>query len=170
MKKRGRTILISGSTVLAVLAMQPEETAAGVRDKAMIYANIATTLEIASASQMTFGTFAETSEAGTAELSPVNGLIRCNMAVIGGDGSKPAFVTVSADPGQTFGVALSNIARVGRGPLQIEVSSFTHDAGTTPVVDYNGARQLKLGATLYVTSNAPRGTYRGSFDVIVTNN
>jgi hypothetical protein len=165
------TVLITGSAALAVLVLCTTAPAvAQVTDKASAYATIARTLEVASASHMTFGTFVEPSEAGSAELSPVEGLVRCNMAPLGDNASKPAFVTVSADPQQTFGLALSDIARVGRGPLQIEVSSFTHDAGTTPVVDPDGARQLKLGATLYVTRNAPRGIYHGNFDVIVTNN
>lgn len=168
--KRGMNILLSGSAALTVLALYMTPAPAQVTDKASIYATVATTLEVASASHMTFGTFVKPSEAGSAELSPAEGLIRCNMAPLGDNASKPAFVTVSADPQQTFGLALSDIARVGRGPLQIEVSSFTHDGGTTPVVDPSGARQLKLGATLYVTRNVPRGIYRGNFDVIVTNN
>ena len=169
--RRGITTLILGSTALAMLALQPKEGAAAeVSAKAEVYATVATPLEIASATHMTFGTFAEPSEPGSAELSPFEGLVRCNLATLDRNGSKPASITVNADPGQTFGLALSDVARVGNGPMQIEVSSFTHDAGATPVVDYRGARQLKVGATLFVTRDAPSGAYRGNFDVIVTNN
>lgn len=167
---RARKIFATASAVLAVLAMQPQRSAAGITDKAQVRAIVAPVLEIASASELTFGTFAVSRQAGSAELSPVSGLIRCNLAALGRNRSRPAALTISADPGQTFGIALSNVARVGRGPLQIEVSSFTHDAGTTPVVDFNGARQLRLGATLYVTGTVPGGRYRGNFEVIVTNN
>ena len=163
-------IPVLGALLLAVPVAGLAEAAADETAEAMIYATVATSLNVTGSSTMTFGTFAANTEPGTAELSPVKGLVNCNMASIGGNRAKPAYLTITAYPGQTFGVALSNVARVGRGPLQIEVSSFTHDGGPTPVVGFNGVRQIKLGATMYLTKGAPNGVYSGNFDVIVTNN
>ena len=156
--------------MLSVLLAFPAAAPADETAEAMIFATVAANLEVTGSSKMTFGTFAAGIESGTAELSPVKGLINCNMVSTGTNPPEPAYLTVSAYPGQTFGVALSKIARVGRGPLQIEVSSFTHDGGPTPVVGFSGFRLIKLGATMYLTEGAPNGVYSGNFDVIVTNN
>lgn len=163
-------LAVSGAMMLAMLLAGPGRAAADESAEVMIYASVAASLEVTGSSTMTFGTLARNAGSGTAELSPVKGLINCNMAPIGASQPEPAYLTVSAVPGQTFGVALSNVARVGRGPLEIEVASFTHDAGPTPVVGYAGVKQIRLGATMYVTRGAQSGVYSGNFDVIVTNN
>ena len=133
-------------------------------------AKIEQQFQIGEASVLTFGTFARPTFTGTAELSPIEGLLHCNLTSIGRDKSEPATIRIGAVPGQTFGIAVGKAARIGGNSANLEVSLFEHDAGATPVVDASGGLVINIGASLYVAKGTPNGLYKGNFDIIVSNN
>lgn len=119
---------------------------------------------------MSFGTVERPPESASVELTPFSATLNCGLSQIGRERALAASVAIRGMPNQTFSIALPQTARMGRAARNIEVATFTHDAGQTPAIDRNGDLHFNIGATLFVSDRTPSGAYTGSFDVIVSNN
>lgn len=138
--------------------------------QALAFASIGQQVALGKASPMSFGTVERPSESATVELTPFSTTVNCGLSQIGGERALAASISLKGTPNQTFSIALPHNARMGRKARNIEVASFTHDAGATPAIDANGTVQFRVGATLFVSDRTSPGSYTGSFDVIVSNN
>lgn len=147
-------------------------TGAGAADtaQALAFASIGQQVAVRETSPMSFGTVERPPESATVELTPFSTTVNCGLSQIGRERALAASIALKGMPNQTFSIAFPQSARMGRAARDIEVASFTHDAGPTPAIDRNGAIQFRIGATLFVSDRTPSGSYTGSFDVIVSNN
>lgn len=169
MKRRhGETAFALALT--AVFAVAPTVASAADTVQSPAFASIGQQVAVRKASPMSFGTLERPVESASVELTPLSTTVNCGLPQIGGERALAASIALQGAPNQTFSIALPQSARMGRAARDIEVASFTHDAGTTPAIDRNGAVNFNIGATLFVSDRTPSGDYTGSFDVIVSNN
>jgi len=154
----------------AALAAAPTMALAADTAQALAFASIGQQVAVRKSSPMSFGTLERPVESASVELTPLSTTVNCGLPQIGRERALAASIALQGMPNQTFSIALPQSAHMGRAARDIEVASFTHDAGPTPAIDRSGAVTFNIGATLFVSDQTPSGSYTGSFDVIVSNN
>jgi hypothetical protein len=170
MNKNGMILACGAAFLVATIGLLPVNSRAETTVVVYAQAIIPTTVGFGGATLLDFGTFARPKNTGTVELSPVRGQAKWNLKSLGREKPRPASMYVAALPGQTFGIAVGGSTRIGGKEKLLEISNFTHNAGATPVASARGGVDFNIGATLYISENTPSGLYRGSFDVIISNN
>ncbi len=170
MNKNDMILACGAAFLVATIGLLPVNSRAEVTAVVFAQATIPTTVGFGGATLLNFGTFARPKNTGTAELSPVRGQSQWNLKSLGREKPRPATMHIAALPGQTFGIAVGGSTRIGGRERLLEISNFTHDAGATPVASARGGSDFNIGATLYVSENTPSGLYKGSFDIIISNN
>lgn len=135
-----------------------------------IFATISPGVTIDETNQMFFGWLARPVSPGLAQLSPDNQVRSTGLSLMKGPETSPATVVISGAPNQALGILVGERAKFASTDRKISVTGFTHNGGTMPALGPDGRTTIDLGATLHVSTNAREGSYRGIFDVIVTNN
>jgi len=68
------------------------------------------------------------------------------------------------------GLVVGDKGATGLNNRKISISGYTHTAGPMPALGPDGRATIEFGATLNLAANIRDGKYRGTFDVIVSNN
>ncbi len=171
MMRKTRFILVCCVALLAAnVGFPPADLRAETTVVVYARAEIPTKLGVGVSSDTSFGTLARPDYTGTAVLSPVQGQVHGNLESVGQEMPRLATIHIAAIPGQTFGIAVGDLARIGGKSRQLNISGFTHNAGAAPVANARGRSEFKIGATLHIPVYMLSGIYNGSFDVIVSNN
>lgn len=170
MNKNSMILACGAAFLVATIGLLPVHSRAETTVVVYALATIPTTVGFGGLTLLDFGTFARPKNTGTVELSPARGQAQWNLKSLGREKPRPASMYVAALPGQTFGIAVGGSTRIGGREKLLEISNFTHNGGTTPVASARGGADFNIGATLYISENTPSGLYRGSFDVIISNN
>jgi hypothetical protein len=137
---------------------------------AAVTARIADSVGVSEAADMTFNWLAQPTSPGTTRLDPSSSVATGSLAIGGYDAASPAKIVISGTPNQTVALLIGNNARFGHAARKVSVSSFTHSGGTSPALGPDGNATIELGATLRLARETRIGSYRGAFDVIVSNN
>ena len=161
---------IAGAVVALILAAGAPQFARAETAQSLAFATIGQKIAVQNTSTMRFGTVAQLDSNASVELTPASETVNCGLTLVGGSQAVSASLTIYGAPNQTLGISLPLKARLGRAGRQVEIATFKHNGGITPVLRPDGGRELRIGATLFVAEKTPRGTFTGSFDVIVSNN
>jgi Domain of unknown function (DUF4402) len=102
-------------------------------------------------------------------VAPGNDRLDSGVQLRGGPGAA-GNVTVRGIAESIYSIALPRAVVVARGGERLTVDRFTARPVQDPVLGGTGYERLAIGATLRVGPIAPRGTYRGTFDVTLVYN
>lgn len=161
---------VLGMTAVASLASALAASGRADTAQSLAVASIGRQVVLREISPMRFGIMRRPAERESVELTPFSTTVNGGLTRAGRAHMLAASITLQGTPNQTFSIALPVAARMGQAATMIHVTTFTHDAGRTPVIDAGGMLRLRIGATLLVSGQTPSGRYAGSFDVIVANN
>ena len=157
--------VVAVAAVSPALALNESDSTTGRID-----AVIASPVAVTEASDMFFSWIAQPASPGTARLTPANRVVSSGLALAKLDDASSAKIVISGAPNQTVGLLIDDIANIRTGAQKITISSFTHNGGQSPALGPDGKATIELGATFHFAANTQSGLYRGSFDVIVSNN
>lgn len=127
---------------------------------------------VSSTGNLSFGTFTATS-AGTVSVGANGSRAQSGGAFVLGQGSNlaaPAQFSVHGKANTVYAITLpiDNAVVMSDGAgHSMTVSTFVSDLNGTSILSKNGNGQFNVGATLSVAAQQARGSYTGTFNVIV---
>lgn len=135
-----------------------------------INAQIAAPLGVGGISDMSFSRLGRPASPGAPQITTTDRTASSGMALIQMDDTSPAKIVISGSPNQAVGLVVGDTGPIGLNNRKISISGYTHTAGPMPALGPDGRATIELGATLNLAANIRDGKYRGTFDVIVSNN
>lgn len=135
-----------------------------------IHARISIPVAVSEIREMSFASMAQPASPGNPTAVSPDNAAGSSLAVAAANASSPATIVITGAPNQTVGLLIADRARLGAKPRTFTVSNFTHNGGKSPALGPDGKATINLGATLQISSGVQYGSYRGAFDVIVSNN
>jgi hypothetical protein len=154
-----------------------------MKDRARIFAVLAAALmltpsgwaldtAITHAQGLTFGKFV----AGTGGTVTVNAngarSASAGVALVPSGAGASAQFNVTGDSSRTYALSLpaNGVVLLTSGAHSMAVNNFTSSPALSGQLSLGGTQTVRVGATLSVGTNQPRGSYSGVFDVTVNYN
>ena len=135
-----------------------------------INAQIAAPLGVGATSDMSFSRLGRPASPGDSQTTASDRMTSSGLALLQMDDSSPAKIVISGSPNQAVGLVVGDKGATGLNNRKISISGYTHTAGPMPALGPDGRATIEFGATLNLAANIRDGKYRGTFDVIVSNN
>lgn len=137
-------------------------------------ANVVRILSVASTSELSFGTFAAGSTAGTVVMSAAgNRSATGGVTLVSSAGGSQGTVSLTGTPATSYSVSFpgSVTLTATTGNASMNLGSFTTTlTGGQGILNSGGSGSFGIGGTLSVSANQPIAVYVGSFTVTLSYN
>lgn len=164
--KRGLAIATGALVLPLVLCGQPVDAEGR---QAVVRAVVVRPLSLSNLSNLSFGTVLPNESNGTISLLPSGAFTADGVSVANNAKIRSATFRISGGHNQAYTIQLP-LAVTFSGDLgSIQVITFQHDAGQTPMLNQEGYGTFNVGATLTFGQGLSTRTYSGNVDIIISN-
>ena len=154
-------LLLVGSVGVANAATESSDVRAEI---------VARAITLQNNQAMDFGQILPFSVPGFVRIRASGSLSTSNAQVVDATTVSPSRWSVNGVSGGRFSIALPPDNSVELNNLNcssMQLTTFEHNAGTTPTLNANGDATFAVGAALQVGANQEPGVYQGTFNVTV---